>query len=59
MPYESWKWKEVVRRKFQYNWFLPKTRSFFNRIVSEQRTCFQVKGGFGNELLVAIGNILN
>ena len=20
--------KEVVRRKFQYNWFLPKTRSF-------------------------------
>ena len=38
---------------------LPKTRSFFNGIVSEQRTCFHVKGGFGNELLVAIGNILN
>ena len=33
----------VVRLRFQNNWFLPKTRSFFKRIVSAQRTCLYVK----------------
>ena len=55
MPYEYYENdRRLVRWKFQSNWFLPKQRSVFNRIVSEQRTCFYVKGGFGNELLVAI-----
>ena len=33
----------VVRLTFQNNWFLPKTRSSLNRIVSAQRTCLNVK----------------
>ena len=39
---------------YYYYWFPPKQRSFFNRIAPEQRTCFNMKVGFGNELLEAI-----
>ena len=47
-----------LRKQFASKFLLTRSildiSAFLNRIVSEQRTCFHVKGGFGNELLVAI-----